>query len=60
MLIANAKQKLDKELKLAEQAKRNQEEYEKITEKQIKELENEKKKEDEKRKLLSDHNQQLR
>ena len=34
--------------------------FNKITEKQLKDLENEKKKEEEKRKMLGSHNQQLR
>ena len=58
--MANLKQKLNKELKLTEQAKFNQEEYNRITEKQLKDLENEKKKEEEKRKMLETHNNQLR
>jgi len=47
LLIANEKAKLDKELKLAEVAKIDQQEYCKILEKQITDLENERRKEDE-------------
>ena len=60
MLVANAKQKLDKELKLAEQAKFDQEEFTQMTEKQLISREYEKKKDEEKRKMLGDHNQQLK
>jgi len=60
LLHANAIQKLDKELKLAEQAKLNQEEYDKITGKQLRALDFEKKKEEDKKKMLHDHNQELR
>jgi len=60
LLEFNSRQKLDKELKLAEQAKLNQEEYNRIIEKQLKNLENDKKKEEDKKKTLLDHNQELR
>ncbi len=60
LLDANEKQKLDKEYKLGEQAKQEQEEYQRIIEKQIKDLENERRKEEEKRKIRYDHNHELR
>jgi hypothetical protein len=60
LLSANEKQKLDKELKLAEQAKQEQEEYQKIIEKQIKDLENERRKEEERQQMRYDHNRELR
>ena len=60
LLEANEKQKLDKEYKLGEQARQEQEEYQRIIEKQIKDLENERKKEEEKKKMRYDHNHELR
>lgn len=57
---ANEKQKLDKEYKLAEQAKQEQEEYQRIIEKQIKDLENERRKDEEKKRMRYDHNHELR
>lgn len=60
MLEANEKQKLDKEYKLAEQAKQEQEEYQKIIEKQMKDLENERRKEEDKKRMRYDHNNELR
>jgi hypothetical protein len=47
-------------LKLAEQARLNQDEYSRITDKQLRDLDFEKKKEEDKKKMLFDHNQQLR
>jgi len=60
LLEANEKQKLDKEYKLAEQAKQEQEEYQRIIEKQIKDLENERRKEEDKKRMRYDHNHELR
>lgn len=60
LLEANEKQKLDKEYKLGDQARQEQEEYQRIIEKQIKDLENERKKEEEKKKMRYDHNHELR
>jgi len=60
LLEANEKQKLDKEYKLAEQAKQEQEEYQKIIEKQMKDLENERRKEEDKKRMRYDHNNELR
>lgn len=60
LLEANEKQKLDKEYKLAEQAKHEQEEYQRIIEKQIKDLENERRKEEDKKRMRYDHNHELR
>lgn len=60
LLEANEKQKLDKEYKLAEQAKQEQEEYQRIIEKQIKDLENERRKEEDKKRMRFDHNHELR
>jgi hypothetical protein len=54
------KQKNDKEYKLGEQAKQEQEEYQRIIEKQIKDLDLEKKKDEEKKKMRYDHNHELR
>ncbi len=60
LLEANEKQKLEKEYKLADQAKQEQEEYQRIIEKQIKDLENERRKEEEKKRIRFDHNHELR
>jgi len=60
LLDANERQKMDKELKLAEQAKHEQEEYGKIITKQIKDLESERRKEEERKKMRYDHNWELR
>lgn len=60
LLEANEKQKLDKEYKLAEQAKQEQEEYQRIIEKQIKDLENERRKDEDKKRMRYDHNHELR
>jgi hypothetical protein len=51
---------MDKELKLAEQAKTEQEEYGKIITKQIKDLESERRKEEDRKKMRYDHNWELR
>lgn len=60
LLEANEKQKYEKEYKLAEQAKQEQEEYQKIIEKQIKDLETERRKEQDRKKMRFDHNNELR
>jgi hypothetical protein len=60
LIESNEKQKLDKELKLAEQAKQEQEEYSKIIEKQLKDMEFEKKKEEDTRRLRYEHNENIR
>ena len=57
---ANEKQKFDKEYKLGEQAKQEQDEYQRIIEKQIKDLENERRKDEEKKRMRYDHNHELR
>jgi hypothetical protein len=59
-LEANEKQKFDKEYKLGEQARQEQEEYQRIIEKQIKDLENERRKDEDKKRMRYDHNQELR
>ena len=51
---------MGKDLKIAEEARKNQEEYGKIIDKQLKDLENDRKKEDNKKKVLLDHNSQLK
>lgn len=60
LLRSNEKQKIDKELKLAEQAKQEQNEYERIIKKQISDLEEEKKREEEKKNMRYEHNLELR
>lgn len=60
MLEANEKQKMDKELKLAEMAKLEQEEYEKIIDKQLKDLEGERTRDEERKNMRYDHNWELR
>ena len=60
LLEANEKQKLDKEYKLAEQAQQEQEEYQRIIEKQIKDLEFERRKEEDRKRMRYDHNNELR
>ncbi len=60
MLEANEKQKYDKELKLAEQAKQQEEEYNKIVSKQLMDMESDRKKEEEMKKMRYDHNFELR
>jgi len=59
-LEANEKQKFDKEYKLGEQGRQEQEEYQRIIEKQIKDLENERRKDEDKKRMRYDHNQELR
>ena len=60
LLDANEKKKYDKEYKLGEQARQEQDEYQKIIEKQIKDLENERRKDEDKKRMRYDHNQELR
>ena len=60
LLIANARQKLDKELQLAEEAKKEQEEFERIIKEHEKEIEARKEQERIKLKKLLDHNKDLR
>ena len=60
LLEANALQKLEKEYKIGEQARQEQEEYQRIIEKQIKDLETERRKEEEKKKMRYNHNHELR
>lgn len=60
MLDANEKQKLEKEYKLAEQGKQEQDEYQRIIEKQVKDLENERRKDEDKKRMRFDHNNELR
>ena len=60
LLEANEKQKCDKEFKLGQQAQQEQEEYQRIIEKQIRDMEAERRKEEEKKKMRYDHNQELR
>ena len=51
---------MDKELKLAEQAKQEEIEYHKIVENQLKTMEAEKNREEERKKMRYDHNFELR
>ena len=60
LLLANARQKLDKELQLAEEAKKEQEEFERIIKEQEKEIEEIKERERIKLKKMLDHNKDLR
>ena len=60
MLKANEKAKLDKELKIAEEAKKDQMEFVKVIDKQLKDLEKEKIKEDIKKDKLQKHNEDLK
>lgn len=60
MLEANEKQKFDKELKLAEQAKQEESEYYKIVENQLKNLDFERKREEDRKTMRYDHNFELR
>lgn len=60
MLEANEKQKIDKELKLAEQAKQEESEYHKIVENQLRNMEAERKREEERKNMRYDHNFELR
>ena len=57
---SNKKQKLDKEILMAEQASINQQEFKKIIEKQIQDKEKVEKKILDRKKLLSEHNLELR
>jgi uncharacterized protein YcaQ len=56
----NKKQKLDKELLMAEQASLNEIEFQRIIEKQVHDKEREEKKVIDRKKLLADHNHELR
>ena len=60
LLLANARQKLDKELQLAEEAKKEQEEFERIIKEHEKEIEASKERERIKLKKMLDHNKDLR
>lgn len=60
LILANEKQKVDKELKLSEQAKLEKEEYERIVDKQIKDQENERMRDEERQKMRYEHNDELR
>lgn len=60
LMTANERQKLDKEQRLAEQAKIEKEEYDKIIEAQIKGQEDENRKQEERLKSRYDHNNELR
>lgn len=60
LLEANSRQKIEKEMKFAELAKQEQDEYQIIIERQVKALENERKKEEEKVKQRYEHNSELR
>ena len=60
LLLANARQKLDKELQVAEEAKQEQEEFERIIKEHEKEIEATKERERIKLKKLLDHNKDLR
>ena len=57
---ANEQQKAEREVKLAEQAKFEKQEYQKILESQLKAQEDERRKEEERVKLRYDHNDELR
>ncbi len=56
----NKKQKLDKEILMVEQASLNELEFKKIIEKQVQDKENEERKIIDRKKLLADHNFELR
>jgi hypothetical protein len=60
LLKANEKAKLDKELKIAEEAKKDQMEFVKVIDKQLKDLEKDKIKEDIKKEILQKHNEDLK
>ena len=59
LLAANERQKIDKELKLAEQAKQEQEEYEKIVQRQLEEIEQERRIAEERKRMRYEHNFEL-
>ena len=59
LLAANERQKIDKELKLAEQAKQEQEEYEKIVQRQMEEIEQERRIAEERKRMRYEHNFEL-
>lgn len=60
LIEANERQKFDKELKLAEQAKQEQEEYNRIIDKQLRDLDSEKRRDEERKQMRYDHNWELR
>lgn len=60
LIEANEKQKLDKELKLSEQAKQEEEEYSRIVDRQIKEREIERQKEEDRKNLRYNHSNEIR
>lgn len=60
LMVANEQQKLEKEQRLAEQARIEREEYDKIIDAQIKNLEDERRKDEERVKMRYDHNNELR
>lgn len=59
-MVANEQQKMDKELRLAEQAKIEKEEYNRIIEAQLKSQEEERRRDEERVKMRYDHNHELR
>ena len=60
LLESNNKQKLQKQNQLAEQARQEQAEYERIIRKQLDDMEKERKIEEEKKRMRYEHNQDLR
>jgi hypothetical protein len=60
LIEANEKQKMDKEVKLSEQAKQEQEEYERIIERQLRDMEIERRKDEDAKRMKFDHNSELR
>ena len=60
LMRANEQQKAEKEIKLAEQAKVEKEEYSRIIESQLKAQEEERRKEEERQKMKYDHNEELK
>ena len=60
LIANNEKQKLNKEIQLAEQAKQDQEEYKKIVKAQLEEIEKERRNEEEKKKKLYENTQDLK
>ena len=59
-MVANEQQKMERELRLAEQAKVEKEEYNRIIESQLKSQEEDRRKEEERKKTRYDHNGELR
>lgn len=60
LMCANEHQKLEKEQRLAEQARIEKEEYNKIIDAQLKSQEDERRKDEERMKMRYDHNNELR